>query len=204
VGSQLDVIVETTGGGTDTVFAEASYTLQAGVEVEYLSAGMASNLTLVGNEFAQTITGTFGNDTLDARRRRCADRHHRQRHLRARRRGDRCRQRDRQRRQRYHHLHDHALAGFLRGNREPDVAGSGAINGTGNALNNVIIGNAKANVLTGGAGIDTETGGAGSDFFVFNAPLSAANRDIITDFSHVADTFRLENAVMTKLVRPGR
>jgi len=63
------------------------------------------------------------------------------------------------------------------------LLGSGAINGTGNALNNVIIGNAKANVLTGGAGIDTETGGAGSDFFVFNAPLSAANRDIITDFS---------------------
>jgi len=69
VGSQLDVIVETTGRRHRYGLCEASYTLQAGVEVEYLSAGMASNLTLVGNEFAQTITGTFGNDTLGRPRR---------------------------------------------------------------------------------------------------------------------------------------
>jgi Ca2+-binding RTX toxin-like protein len=38
-----------------------------------------------------------------------------------------------------------------------------------------------------------------NDIFVFNAPLSALNRDTITDFNHVADTFQLENAVMTTL-----
>ena len=35
------------------------------------------------------------------------------------------------------------------------LTGSGAINATGNALNNVLIGNSAANVLIGGAGADT-------------------------------------------------
>ena len=39
-----------------------------------------------------------------------------------------------------------------------------------------------------------------NDFFVFNTALNAStNRDILTDFSHVDDTFQLENAVFTKL-----
>ncbi|MFN3390090.1 MAG: calcium-binding protein, partial [Allosphingosinicella sp.] len=38
-----------------------------------------------------------------------------------------------------------------------------AVNGTGNALNNVINGNAANNVLDGGAGNDTLDGGAGND-----------------------------------------
>src|SRR5262249_6952334 len=97
------------------------------------------------------------------------------------------------------------------------LTGTAAVNGTGNGLANLITGNAAANILDGGAGADTLTtgagndtliggagldrlaGGAGKDFFVFNAPLSAANRDVIADFNHVADTFRLENAVMKAL-----
>jgi Ca2+-binding RTX toxin-like protein len=95
-----------------------------------------------------------------------------------------------------------------------------SVSGTGNNLNNVITGNAGNNALSGGIGsdvlrgsngsdtlvggydIDTLTGGAQSDFFVFNAPLNAAHRDVITDFANAAgnnDTIRLENAVMTKL-----
>jgi Ca2+-binding RTX toxin-like protein len=42
------------------------------------------------------------------------------------------------------------------------ITGS-ALNGTGNALANVITGNANANVLSGGAGNDTLYGGAGGD-----------------------------------------
>jgi Ca2+-binding RTX toxin-like protein len=95
-----------------------------------------------------------------------------------------------------------------------------ALTGTGNNLANAISGNNfnntllggigndvirgwnGADVLTGGHGIDTLIGGAQSDFFVLNAPLNIANRDVITDYSNVAgnnDTFRLENAVMTQL-----
>ncbi|MDT8992662.1 putative Ig domain-containing protein [Curvibacter sp. APW13] len=43
------------------------------------------------------------------------------------------------------------------------LAGSAAINGTGNGLANTLIGNAAANTLTGGAGNDTLDGKAGND-----------------------------------------
>ncbi len=48
-------------------------------------------------------------------------------------------------------------------------AGSGqaaAINGTGNALDNVITGNSAANVLDGGVGADNMVGGAGNDTYI--------------------------------------
>lgn len=43
------------------------------------------------------------------------------------------------------------------------LTGTGAINGTGNALNNTIIGNGAANRIAGGAGDDALNGGAGAD-----------------------------------------
>jgi Ca2+-binding RTX toxin-like protein len=43
------------------------------------------------------------------------------------------------------------------------LTGSAAINGTGNALNNVITGNSGANTLIGGEGNDTLIGGLGND-----------------------------------------
>ena len=43
------------------------------------------------------------------------------------------------------------------------LVGTAAINGTGNALNNVLTGNGAANILIGGAGNDTLNGGAGKD-----------------------------------------
>ena len=46
------------------------------------------------------------------------------------------------------------------------LTGSGAINGTGNALANVLTGNAGNNVLDGGAGADAMSGGAGNDTYV--------------------------------------
>src|SRR4029453_6898033 len=97
------------------------------------------------------------------------------------------------------------------------LLGTASAHGTGNALANIIVGNAAVKILTGGlgagilcggygndrliggAGIDTLAGGLNNDIFVFNAPLSALNRDIITDFNHLADTFQIENAVMPTL-----
>jgi Ca2+-binding RTX toxin-like protein len=46
------------------------------------------------------------------------------------------------------------------------LTGSANINGTGNALNNVITGNSGNNVLDGGAGNDTLDGGAGNDTLI--------------------------------------
>jgi Ca2+-binding RTX toxin-like protein len=65
------------------------------------------------------------------------------------------------------------------------LTGSGNINGTGNALDNVILGNAGDNILTGGAGADTLTGNGGADTFVFGLGDSSATlgqRDTIADF----------------------
>lgn len=46
------------------------------------------------------------------------------------------------------------------------LAGAEAIDGAGNALDNVITGNGAANALDGGAGADTLVGGAGDDWYV--------------------------------------
>ncbi len=47
------------------------------------------------------------------------------------------------------------------------LAGTSAINGTGNALDNMITGNGAANVLDGGAGNDSLRGGVGNDAYFF-------------------------------------
>jgi Ca2+-binding RTX toxin-like protein len=73
----------------------------------------------------------------------------------------------------------------------------------GGVGNDALKGSNGNDTLTGGVGIDTLTGGANSDFFVLNAPLNVANRDVFTDFSHALDTIHLENAVMPGLGAPG-
>ena len=49
------------------------------------------------------------------------------------------------------------------------LTGTSNINGTGNALANLLTGNAGNNILDGGTGNDTMLGGAGNDTFVVNA-----------------------------------
>jgi len=55
------------------------------------------------------------------------------------------------------------------------AASSAAINGTGNGLDNYIVGNAQANVLAGGAGNDIIAGGGGSDTLA-----GGAGQDVLT------------------------
>ncbi len=52
------------------------------------------------------------------------------------------------------------------------LLGSAALNATGNALNNVLIGNSGINVLTGAAGDDSYDGAAGNDTFTDNSTTS--------------------------------
>ncbi len=60
-------------------------------------------------------------------------------------------------------------ATYMLGNNVENLllTGTGAINGTGNALNNIITGNSGNNALDGKAGIDTLDGGEGSDTYLF-------------------------------------
>jgi Ca2+-binding RTX toxin-like protein len=55
------------------------------------------------------------------------------------------------------------------------LAGTAAINGTGNALANRLVGNAAANVLNGGSGNDTLLGGTGND--TLNGSLGVDSMD---------------------------
>ncbi|NTU54250.1 MAG: hypothetical protein HGA97_11270, partial [Chlorobiaceae bacterium] len=103
------------------------------------------------------------------------------------------------------------------------LTGSGAINGKGNVLDNVITGNDGANVLNGvtgndtilggggndtingGTGVDVMTGGAGNDLFVFDylatteSGVVAISHDIITDF--VSGQDRLDLSAIDANVR---
>jgi len=109
----------------------------------------------------------------------------------------------------------HSLADNLADNVENlTLTGSGAINGTGNVLANVITGNSGANrlsgaagndtldggagndTLDGGAGADKLTGGAGADTFVFN---QSSGIDRITDFAKGSDHISLSQSVFTGL-----
>jgi len=108
------------------------------------------------------------------------------------------------------------------------LAGSNALNGTGNGLSNSLTGNAAANVLRGGdgndalaggsgadtlygdagndllrggAGNDLLYGGAGNDIFRFDTALSTStvkNDDSLRYFNPAQDTIQLENSIFTK------
>ncbi len=176
-----DVIIETTGGGTDTVLASTSFALTAGADVEVLKttndAGTAA-INLTGSSIANTITGNNGANRLDGGSDSVVD-----------------------------VLNGllgndtyvlgagndtvndtggvdtiessitRSLASFAT-IENLTLTGSSNIDATGNALNNVLVGNSGNNVITGGAGNETMQGGAGNDTFVFEAN----GADIITDF----------------------
>jgi Ca2+-binding RTX toxin-like protein len=90
-----------------------------------------------------------------------------------------------------------------------ELMGGSDIDGTGNELDNIIIGNFGRNSLFGGAGNDTLdggdgndvlAGGAGADCFDFTDILNPlTNVDIILDFNPLEDQIRLDNDVMDGL-----
>jgi Ca2+-binding RTX toxin-like protein len=98
--------------------------------------------------------------------------------------------------------HDRVLSSVsfdMNGQAKGDVedltlTGSGAINGTGNALNNVITGNSGKNRLEGGAG---------HDIFVFNSVLASQNIDTISDFSTSEDMIQLDPSIFAALAPGG-
>ena len=80
------------------------------------------------------------------------------------------------------------------------LVGSASINGTGNDLNNVLLGNSADNILDGGLGYDVLTGGAGSDIF----QLLNLSKDKITDFVVGQDHVELASSVFSSLNYTGQ
>jgi Ca2+-binding RTX toxin-like protein len=74
-------------------------------------------------------------------------------------------------------------------------ADTGAMNLTGNAINNAIVGNDGANTLDGKAGNDVLVGFGGADIFAFTTALGAGNVDHIADFVSGTDKIALDDAI---------
>jgi len=156
-----DVVVENAAEGNDTVIAGTAfnYTLTANFEnLTMLAGGTATgngsdNIISANNGVANTLTGGNGNDTyyVDSLDTIAADTAGTD------------------------SVFSSATHTLIASIENLTLIGTTAINGTGNASNNVITGNASANRLTGGGGTDTLQGGLGDDVFVFTNAASMQN-----------------------------
>ena len=167
----MDSVLEKAGEGIDTVMSSVTYALTANVENLTLTGAAAINGTgnaldnvLIGNGASNTLTGGAGNDTLDGGSGAdiliggLGDDTYFVDNT-----GD--------------VVTENAGAGIdtvaaavtytLAANVENlGLAGTSAINGTGNSLGNVLLGNTAANVLTGLGGNDSFDGDAGADTMI--------------------------------------
>ncbi len=89
------------------------------------------------------------------------------------------------------------------------LTGSASIDGTGNSLNNVLIGNSGVNALAGAAGDDTYDGGAGNDTFTDTSTTSndtyrwgtGAGLDALTDSGGALDHVDLFAGITSSQLR---
>ncbi|MBX3124100.1 MAG: hypothetical protein KF854_13515, partial [Nitrospira sp.] len=142
-----DKITELAGEGLDTVQSSVTYTLSANVENLTLSGTSAINGTgngldnvIIGNSAANQLVGGAGNDTYVIGS------------------GDTVVEGINAGIDTVQSSVTHTLAANV---ENLTLIGTGAINGTGNALNNILVGNNATNTLTGGAGDDTYVVGTG-------------------------------------------
>ena len=156
-----DIVVENASEGTDLVQSSLAYVLGADLENLTLTGTAAINAT--GNELNNTLTGNAGDNVLNGgigADKLVGGAGNDTYYVST---GDT--------------VTEAASAGTdtvisdiawtLGSNLENmTLTGATAINGTGNTLNNRLIGNSAANVLSGGTGTDTMQGGAGNDTYV--------------------------------------
>lgn len=144
-----NVVTESLNAGTDLVNAAVTYTLSSNVENLTLTGTKVINATgntldnvLTGNSAANVLTGGAGNDTYIVGT------------------GDTTTEAA----SAGTDTVQSAVAWTLATNVENlTLTGTSAVNGTGNTLDNILLGNSGTNTLTGNAGNDTLDGKAGND-----------------------------------------
>ncbi|MGB8763708.1 MAG: calcium-binding protein [Burkholderiales bacterium] len=181
-----DIVTENLNEGTDAVNSSVTYTIGANVENLTLTGTTAINATgnagdnvLIGNSAANTLTGGAGNDSLnggagtdtmvggagnDSYTVDVAT--------------DVITELVNEGTDSVSSSVTYTLATNV---ENLTLTGTTAINGTGNASDNVLIGNSAINTLTGGAGNDTLDGGAGVDTMVGGAGNDTYVVDVATD-----------------------
>ncbi|MBX3577322.1 MAG: calcium-binding protein [Rhizobiaceae bacterium] len=90
----------------------------------------------------------------------------------------------------------------ITGGSENNWFNGGSENDTlrGNGGHDTLLGEAGSDTLSGGLGRDMLWGGLGGDHFIFDAPVLAASRDTIYDFSRAqGDKIHLDNAFLKKV-----
>ncbi|MDQ6434367.1 calcium-binding protein [Mesorhizobium sp. LHD-90] len=222
VDNAADQVFEAAGDGDDTVTANTSYVLDAGVEAELLrttSNGGTAAINLTGNTLAQEIMGNAGKNIIhdggaglaDTLRGLGGDDTYRIFNA-----GDVIIETVTQgAADRVMSAVDYALnaGAHIELITTNGSTGTSGIDLTGNEVGQGLLGNAGANKLDGQggddtinglSGNDTLTGGTGADVFVFSTALNAStNVDKIIDFDVTDDAIHLENAVFTALAAIG-
>jgi Ca2+-binding RTX toxin-like protein len=197
VDSADDQVFEEVGKGKDTVFAALSYILGAGQEIEILTLQGSADLDGEGNEFGNTINGNSGinvldgeggNDTLNGGDGNDVLRGGTGNDVMTGGKGndlyivDSAKDKVTETANQGADIVVSSLAAYsLAVNVETLFLDVGAGNGTGNTLNNLIIGNLTANALDGGAGNDELKGLDGQDQLIGGAGNDTLNGGIGAD-----------------------
>ncbi len=201
-----DIIVELAGQGTDSVTSSVSYTLSANVEnmsltgtASLIGTGNDLDNRIIGNAGTSTLIGGAGNDSLIAgtgvttMKGGVGNDMYTVSHT-----ADVIVENANEGTDSVSSSVTYSLSANI---ENMSLTGTAAINGTGNALDNRIIGNdgnnslyglAGNDYLLGGKGDDKLYGGSGADTFAFR---TGDGHDIISDFS-ISDNDKIDLSAM--------
>ena len=191
VDSLNDLVTEGVGAGSDTIVTHLTYSL--GDNIENLTLTGTADINGTGNGLANVLTGntghnilrggfgddtyvTDGNDTIGENAYEGTDT--------------------------VRSSVTYSLGSYL---ENLTLTSSGNINGTGNALNNILTGNTRNNVLDGAAGADTMAGGRGNDTYIVDNAGDVVQEGVNagTDTVRASVTYSLAGGLSERLILTG-